>query len=281
MINAPDLARLKWRLGRKLYMDARGEQRSGAIDRNGETFTQQCVVHNTEDAPKLVVLDIGANQGEWTEHLLMGLSDERRTSRRLAVYAFEPVPATAEMFRERLSGLPGREAVEIHECALSETPGSAEIGIYAAGAGTNSMHYAQDNRTAETTVEVKLITLDAFLAKAGIDHVHFAKCDTEGHDAKVIAGAQGSLREGRVDVLQFEYNHRWVLGRAFLKDVFDMIHGLPYTLARVDKSRLTVFEAWHPEIERFFQSNYVLIHQRALFWFPLYRGNFDGANTYA
>ncbi len=96
MIKAPDLARLKWRLGRRLYMDARGEQRSGAIDRNGETFAQQCVVRNTEDAPKLVVLDIGANQGEWTEHLLMGLSQERRTSRRLAVYAFEPVPATAE-----------------------------------------------------------------------------------------------------------------------------------------------------------------------------------------
>lgn len=121
----------------------------------------------------------------------MGLSDERRTSERLAVYAFEPVPVTAEMFGERLSGLPGQEAVEIHACALSDAPGSAEIGIYAAGAGTNSMHFAQDNRTTETTVEVALTTIDAFLAKAGIDHVHFAKCDTEGHDAKVFAGAQG------------------------------------------------------------------------------------------
>lgn len=97
----------------------------------------------------------------------------------------------------------------------------------------------------------------------------------------MILGAQGALAAGRIDVLQFEYNHRWVLCRAFLKDVFDIIEGLPYNLARIDRTPLTVFDAWHPELDRFFQSNYALVHDRALGRFPVHRGNFEGANTYA
>ncbi len=281
MSRFPKITRLGWRLGRGLYMRARGEERWGDIARNGEAHLQRSVIDNAPVGGTLTIMDIGANQGEWTTSFLNGLSVTGRSPDHVKLHAFEPVPATAAMFRDRITRLPGNEIVQMHQLAMSDAPGQAEIGVFADGAGTNSLHHTADSRTPQEIVRIELTTLDAFCESQGIEHIHLAKCDTEGHDSKVLHGAQALLRDERIDVLQFEYNHRWVFGRAFLKDVFDLVEGLPYEVARVDEAGLTLFESWHPELDRFFQSNYALVHHRALNWFAVHRGSFDGSNTYA
>ena len=148
--------------------------------------------------------------------------------------------------------------------------------------GTNSLHFdAAVTEQALSFVEVEKLTLSDFCNGAGINQLHLVKCDTEGHDLLVLRGASELLKAGRIDVFQFEYNHRWIYAHAFLKDVFDLIDGLPYRLARVQPRSIEVFEAWHPELEHFFQSNYVLVRQSALPWFTAHMGRFDEANTYA
>src|SRR5690606_34784044 len=107
------------------------------------------------------------------------------------------------------------------------------------------------------------------------------KCDTEGHDLAVMRGGIDLLRSERVDIWQFEYNQRWIAAHAFLKDVFDFIDDLPYRIGRVMPSSLELFESWHPELERFYQSNYVLIHESVLPWLPVTEGTFDASNSYA
>lgn len=275
------LTRLAWRFGRKLYMQARREERFGTVARNGEAHAIRSLVARTADIEQLNIFDIGANQGDWTRHVLEAMPSNRRKVDRLALHAFEPVPATARIYQNTIALLPGADSVTLHEFAMSDAPGEAEIGIYEAGAGTNSLHFNQDARQTETTVKITLSTIDGFLRDRDLSRVHYIKCDTEGHDSKVIAGASQSLAAEAIDVLQFEYNHRWVFGRAFLKDVFDLIAPLPYSLAKITETGAVLYPDWHPELDRFFQSNYMLIHDRALDWFDLYRGCFDGANTYA
>lgn len=261
-------------------MRARGEERFGDIARNGEAHLQKCLIKNGPQDSKLVVMDIGANQGDWTDNFLKALPRERCSSDHIELYAFEPVPSTARMFRDFIDKVSGNEVVHLHQLAMSDQPGQAEIGVFADGAGTNSLHHSEDERTPQEIIQIELTTLDAFCEAQGIDHIHLAKCDTEGHDAKVLKGAQKLLRAEKIDVLQFEYNHRWVFGRAFLKDVFDYVEGLPYDVVRVNETGLTLFESWHPELERFFQSNYALVHKRAQSWFSIYRGRFDRSNTF-
>ncbi len=281
MTKNAQITRLAWRLGRGVYMWARGEERWGDIARNGEAHLQRCVIDNVAADRALMVMDIGANQGEWTASFLIGLSAAGRRPDHVMLHAFEPVPATVEMLRERINCLPGNEIVQVHQQAMSDSPGQAEIGVFADGAGTNSLHHAADARTPQEVIQVDLTTLDVFCGSFNINHIHLAKCDTEGHDFKVLKGAQELLQRERIDVLQFEYNHRWVFGHAFLKDVFDLVEGLPYDVARIDEGSLTLFESWHPELDRFFQSNYALVHRRAKSWFNVHRGSFDGSNTYA
>ena len=88
------------------------------------------------------------------------------------------------------------------------------------------------------------------------------KIDTEGNDLRVIQGAVDLLRNGKVGVVQFEYNHRWIYSRSYLKDVFDLVRDTPYRIAKVCSTSLEVYVEWHPELERFFETNYALVHER-------------------
>jgi FkbM family methyltransferase len=274
------ISQIKWRIGRSLYMSARGEQRNGTIHNNGERSLIRYVLDHVPRNECLVALDIGANRGEYTSALLAEAGSERLAVDQLKIHAFEPVPSTADIFYLNLAEVPGHECVTLHRLAMSDNIGKAQIAIYDIGAGTNTMHYTREGRTVQSIIEVPLTTLTQFAAAQSITHIHLAKVDTEGNDSAVLRGATPLLAAGAIDILQFEYNHRWVYSRSFLKDVFEMIEGLPYQLARIDETRLTVFADWHPELERFFQSNYVLVHSRAKGWFPTHYAKFDSTNTH-
>ena len=186
--------RLAWRVGRKLYCGARGEQRSAAIRLNGEADIQAKVLAAISIDVPLQAIDIGANQGEWTSSLLSQASPERRTSARLRIDAFEPFPATADRFEQELSHVPGRETLHLHRFAISDIAGAERLAVTSATGGTNTLHFDQTaGDPPGGWCEVCLDTLDAFCASSGIGHIHLAKCDTEGHDAKVLKGALGLL----------------------------------------------------------------------------------------
>jgi hypothetical protein len=43
------------------------------------------------------------------------------------------------------------------------------------------------------------------------------KIDAEGHDLAVLRGGQQLLKTHAISVLQFEYNHRWIYSRTYLR----------------------------------------------------------------
>ncbi len=96
----------------------------------------------------------------------------------------------------------------------------------------------------------------------------------------VLFGIQGLIESERILVIQFEYNLRWIYSRHYLKDVFDFISGHPYKIGKITSETIEVYERWHPELEKFFEGNYLLIHQKSLKWFDLMEGSFDEYNTY-
>lgn len=94
-----------------------------------------------------------------------------------------------------------------------------------------------------------------------INHINralFVKSDTEGNDFNVLLGGSRSLTNGLIDVWQFEYNHRWISARLFLKDVFDFIEDKPYLIGKLYGNGIELHEEWQPELEVFFEQNFVL-----------------------
>lgn len=275
------LRRAQWKLGRRLYMTARGEPQSNLPDSSDERYMQVATLAAAGEGP-VTILDVGANKGQWSSQLLGATPVHLCTPEKLRLHAFEPVPATREVYQSTLARTPGNECVTLHPLALSNATGTADIAIWGETAGTNTLSFDESSvGRAEKVLTIKTDTLDAFLAAQGIEHVALLKIDAEGHDFLVMQGGEEALRAGKIDVVQFEYSHRWIYARQFLRDVFRLIEDLPYSLCRIRHDGLEHLPEWHPELERYFDANFALVHERAEGRYAIHRGAFDGGNTYA
>jgi FkbM family methyltransferase len=242
------LRRWSWRLGRKLYCWARGDL-ANAPETNGE-YWLLAELANVFPSQGLL-LDVGANKGDWS---LRALSLIHGAARETSIYAFEPCAATRSILVDRFSGFAN---VEVFPFALAATEGEADFFSSGAGVGTNSL----SSTSGALSERVQVITLDSFVAKRGIDRISMLKVDTEGYDLDVLLGARQMLAEGRIDIVQFEYNWRWLLNKASLLDVFTFIQDMPYRLGKLRGGSIEYYETWHFELDRFFENNYVLVRK--------------------
>lgn len=271
--------RISWRIGRSLYMQARREIGSD-MQLNGEYLLQRQIFHQFANSrEKLVLFDVGANVGNWTHYALERAAEHRMVGR-LEIHAFEPIPFTFRTLTDRIKDHPFSNSVHLVSCALSSQEGSAEMFSVGENAGTSSLHL-DSTRNDLPRIQVETTTIDAYCQQKGIPVIHFLKCDAEGHDMEVILGAKTLFEEQRIMVIQFEYNHVWISSRHYLKDAFDFVADLPYDVGRVTPSGIEIYKEWHPELERFFEGNYVLIAESALGWFDVQLGHFDESNTYS
>jgi FkbM family methyltransferase len=152
-----------------------------------------------------VFLDVGAHVG------LVSLSVAARCRRPdVRVHAFEPDPLNAAAFRENLRLNPGFE-VTLNEVAVGERPGSAPLErsptatdralgriVDADASGATS--------TEDGILEVPVLTLDDYISAHRIQHVEVLKMDVEGYEPAVLAGAERSLRQGRISCVVCEMN---------------------------------------------------------------------------
>src|SRR3954471_2044512 len=152
-----------WRTGRKLYMYARHDVANDPHS-NGEYWLLDHVLQTSPTSP--VLLDIGANKGDWSSEALRLAA----ASQRIHVYAFEPSPPTRIMLASRLRG---HSQVSVVPQAVSDVPGTATFFSGDDGAGTNSLSPSSGPHRDITPVT----TVDEFLAQSGIDHVAMIKID--------------------------------------------------------------------------------------------------------
>lgn len=257
-----------WRLGRRLYCWARREVSSG-FEASGEYWLLQSVLADADRSKSLILLDIGAYKGIWSENATSLLRQQNIPGH---VYAFEPASSTFAYLSEKFKG---SDLVSTNRIALSDRSGEQEFFVVGELAGTNSLL-----RNDDAIIEyVHTQRLDDFLGLEGIDHVLLVKSDAEGHDLSVLLGAAEALQNGRVDAWQFEYNHRWISQRSFLRDVFDFIADKPYRVGKLYGNGIEIYDKWHPELERFFESNYVLIRKESRLERLCSRAHFSNGNV--
>lgn len=245
---------LLWRAGRKLYQYARRDGPNHP-EHNGEYWLLDAIIRRAAGR-SLTLLDVGANVGDWTAHALACLAQRARDG---SVHAFEPAPAAHAELQRRFAGEP---RVMARAAALSDRSGTAPLYLVGELAGTNSLvDQGFGSALVGSPVPVAVTRLDDYLSEHAIERVTFLKSDAEGLDLAVLRGGLGALDAGRIDAWQFEYNARWVHARAFLRDVFELVATRPYVLGKLFGNGVELFEAWHPELERYFEANFVLLRK--------------------
>lgn len=246
-------------LGRKrIVRGARYVLRRACLDQpndmksNGEMWLQQRILSLVPSGVRVQVLDVGANVGRWSTGMLL-TADKAGRSQDLDLHAFEPSAYTFA----RLSKVLSDYSVVLERVALGDRGGVSTLHVIAPGAGTNSLYELPERQGDAATEEVSVTTLDSYANRAGLGEIALVKVDAEGHDFAVLRGAARLMADQRIFVAQFEYNHRWIYSRSFLRDVFEFVRPLGYQIGKLTSLGVEFYPEWDPELETFVEGNYV------------------------
>ena len=169
------------------------------LRKQGYEFVRYPIRQVLDDAGVTVVLDVGANLGQYGQEL-------RHLGYRGRIVSFEPQPGPFRILAACASADP---LWDVSPLALGSKPGTATLNVSEQNASSSLLpilpiHVASAPASRYTgTVEVDVNTVDrVFDAHCRPDDVVFLKVDTQGFEREVLAGAAGVL--GRVAGLQLE-----------------------------------------------------------------------------
>ena len=151
-----------------------------------------------------LVLDIGANIGSYTKHILYETKSK--------VISFEPQEKCMEGLNELKENFGDR--LEIINKAVSNISGKMEI--YYGEEGSELASLSKDvnlvNYVGESNVNFKIvdtISIDDFIANYNIasEKIDFIKIDVEGFEKEVLLGMLNLLESTPPKFIQIEFNH--------------------------------------------------------------------------
>ena len=221
------------------------------LSTNGESALQHWILRLSQAGEQIHVADVGANVGRWSESMLAAASKGGRETD-LRLYAFEPDSRAFARLTEALDG----RAASLSKMALSDRQGTSLFYIVAPAAGTNSL-YPVPEANPVTQENVVTTTLDSYAEQSGVARFALVKIDAEGHDLAVLRGARTLLAEHRIAVAQFEYNHRWVVARLFLRDAFESCWRSATGSASSPRVGWEFYPSWAADLETFVEGNYL------------------------
>lgn len=172
---------------------------------------------------RAVVIDVGANRGDYVAAVAAACPEA-------VIHAFEPIPS---VFDSLLGRFHGSDSIQCWPIALSDQeaqlqlwwdPAHDSLASSVARAGVPSGRLSQHTATARR--------LDAWANDNGVVHIDLLKVDVEGHEPAVLRGAEGLLRAGAIDWIQFEFGGTAIDAGFHLRDLLDLL-GSGYVVHRL------------------------------------------------
>lgn len=166
-----------------------------------------------------IVFDVGANIGGYSRMIF-------EINPTATVYAFEPHPKTFQNLIKNIKN----QKFYAYNYAIGHKSAGGRITLYDYEDSNGSSHASVFKEVIETihkkkSVEhkVEVITLDSFIKSNSITGIDLLKIDTEGNELDVIKGMSECLSEGKIKIIQFEFNEMNVISRTFFKDFWDIL----------------------------------------------------------
>lgn len=164
-----------------------------------------------------VCFDVGAHIGHYTYALAAIVGAPY-------VHAFEPHPRSLATLKRLFPD------VCLWNLALSDSTSESLLRIpYLEGRECRSRatleEQAEPGETASASVEVRTCSIDQFVAEHNILHLAFLKIDVEGHEHRVIRGAQDTLATSKpVLLVEIEQRHH----QKSIDHIFETVFRLGY-----------------------------------------------------
>ncbi len=138
------------------------------------------------------IFDVGANVGQSARAFAKAFT-------RSTVHSFEPFPAAYRRLEQLAKSSGGR--IRAYQLACGESEGHMDIAVDRVSASQLNRLCFDGNIPPplnKQNMRIQISTIDAICGRQRIETIDILKTDTEGYDAKVLAGASRMLSEGRV-----------------------------------------------------------------------------------
>jgi len=157
-------------------------------------FEAEMELWRTQIRPDMTVIDVGANVGVYT------FSAAQRVGETGKVIAIEPFKACVNCLQEtsRINQLPW---VKIYEAAASDHCGSAKLSLHNASELNEVISDNSPSSDSANTVTIQCLTLDSLIETENLTRVDWLKIDAEGHEIKVLQGAERLLTEFKPNII--------------------------------------------------------------------------------
>jgi len=198
-------------------------------------------------------IDVGANVGDWAELFLCASGREKRG------LLIEASSSAIAKLQERFEG---RAGIRIICAAASDSSGEIEFYEEPREGQTSSLQRSAARPDARTH-KVRLTTVDEEATGADFGYVDMLKIDAEGHDFHVLRGASRLLNEGRIGIVQFEYNRPWAYAGSTLSAAISFLKDLRYEVYLLRSTGLHPFD-YERYGEFFGYANFVAISPATL-----------------
>jgi len=159
---------------------------------------------------RVIILDIGAHKGESVKFFSSLYLKPK-------IYAFEPSKISFAALKHAVNKIADSEisiyqigigdqekVIDFFESILSETSTFVRPN-------SNSRYMKRKNRIllqsygdSFNSTPTRLTTVDTFVSENNIDRIDIMKIDIEGYELQAILGAEKTLREDKVRIIQFE-----------------------------------------------------------------------------
>lgn len=196
--------------------------------------------------PDAIIFDVGAHQGEWSQHFLRALGPTNKCR----IFQFEPLQRN----QTRLRSLDLPRTILI-EAAVSDKSGIATLYTPDAWSSVASLHSRRDSFLQQyrfTEEKVKVVTIDEVIDDFKIDVVDFMKLDIEGNELAALHGSRESLKSKQIKALTFEFGSGNINSRTYFHDFWDILHTCGYAIKRICPGGLLVpIEEYYEDLEYF------------------------------
>lgn len=198
-----------------------------------------------------VILDIGANNGAWSESLSRYLPAEA------SFHLFECAPYCFHEIERRLPSI--SNSIFIRK-AVSETTGKVILHLPTLGSGLASLHERKDVGVEHhdyEEIQVDAISLDDYAELSGLGRIDLLKMDIEGHELFALKGANKLLE--RVQTIFFEFGSANVNSRTFFRDFWGLLSAQGYNIFRILPGGGTIAIPYYSETLEYFRgaTNYI------------------------
>ena len=139
---------------------------------------------------------------------------------------------------------------------FSDDQGSSIASLYQRDLAHYSIHFNRKE-------EVRLSTVDLFCKENNIPHIHFLKIDVEGHELKVLKGAEGMIGSGAVDLIQFEFGGTSIDAGVYFKNYFTFLNS-SYRIYRIIRNGFRAVDHYAEVHEQFLATNFLAIKRSLL-----------------